>query len=398
MVTINPGRHKVSVKRVLIVYHYIAHYRKPVFLELCRSADIHYTIAACEDCNEPALKVLRCESAGVEISERWIALNNHWLFGRVLWQEGLMSVLRSTKWDAVILLGNVYFVSTWVAALLLRVRGVKVLMWTQGMLEYEWGVKGAIRRMFYGLADDMLLYGQRAKNFLINGGFDADHLHVVFNSLDYIAQANVRRELLLKSVRERRLDANLPIEGDVVVGIGRMTKIKRFDQLLQAFAILGSSNKDLYLVLIGDGPDLQLLKRMAGDLGIADRVEFRGACYEEADIGRTLSAASLFVNPGDTGLSCVHAMTYGVPVVTHDNMNRHGPEVEAVVAGVTGDFFAENSITELAELVQTWLVRLMDDSKRRHIASECMKVIDEGYTPAYQRKVINSAVHAALAR
>ena len=59
---------------VAVVYHYIAHYRKAVFNELCkdRNVDVRYSILADECSNIPSIKVLTSGlSSGENISKRW---------------------------------------------------------------------------------------------------------------------------------------------------------------------------------------------------------------------------------------------------------------------------------------------------------------------------------------
>src|SRR5205085_9067419 len=42
-------------------------------------------------------------------------------------------------------------------------------------------------------------------------------------------------------------------------------------------------------------------------------------------------SSSCFVYPGSIGLSLLHAFGYGLPVITHADRRRHGPEIAALV-------------------------------------------------------------------
>ena len=103
--------------------------------------------------------------------ECWIPLNNIWLRKNILWQRGLLPFLWRSRPKAVIFLGDSHFVSTWVSALLVRLRGGRVFMWTHGMLRREKGLKRAARLAFYSLAHGLLVYGHRAKNLLREAGY-----------------------------------------------------------------------------------------------------------------------------------------------------------------------------------------------------------------------------------
>ncbi|HRJ69728.1 MAG TPA: glycosyltransferase, partial [Beijerinckiaceae bacterium] len=87
-----------------------------------------------------------------------------------------------------------------------------------------------------------------------------------------------------------------------LVAVGRAVAKKGFDDLLQALALLPA---DLHwrLVHIGSGELRSDLKALSENLGIASRVEFRGALPQEAVIA-ALREADLFVLPckeGDAG-------------------------------------------------------------------------------------------------
>ena len=63
----------------------------------------------------------------------------------------------------------------------------------------------------------------------------------------------------------------LSVEPDqfLVTWLGRMTEIKRVDDLLRAFADLRGRGVDAVLALVGDGPNREGLEQLAERLGIA---------------------------------------------------------------------------------------------------------------------------------
>jgi hypothetical protein len=66
-------------------------------------------------------------------------------------------------------------------------------------------------------------------------------------------------------------------------------------------------------------------------------------------------AGDLVICPGAIGLLAVHAHAYGRPVVTSDNAEIHGPEIEAIVPGTTGELYRDGSVESLAEVAGTIL-------------------------------------------
>ncbi len=112
----------------------------------------------------------------------------------------------------------------------------------------------------------------------------------------------------------------------VVLYVGRLQARKRLDDLIRACAALPESLQPK-LVIIGDGPERQPLKSLAGLIYPA--TEFAGVKFG-ADLAPYFIAADLFVLPGTGGLAVQEAMSYGLPVVvaegdgTQDDLVRPG--------------------------------------------------------------------------
>ena len=96
------------------------------------------------------------------------------------------------------------FVSTWPAVLLARLMGKATYFWSHGVYGNEGAVKRSIRVAFYRLASGMLLYGAYSRDLLIEYGMRADRMHVIYNSLDYSKQRQLRDLKSEASVAEVR--------------------------------------------------------------------------------------------------------------------------------------------------------------------------------------------------
>src|SRR5690606_21734268 len=100
------------------------------------------------------------------------------------------------------------------------------------------------------------------------------------------------------------------------------------------------------VLLIGDGLFKKHLKSLTITLGISNQVSFYGSCYDEVILATSFINAIACVIPSAVGLSAVHALTYGCPVITDNNNIKHGPEVESVVENYTGKYYnAQNAIS-----------------------------------------------------
>ena len=142
------------------------------------------------------------------------------------------------------------------------------------------------------------------------------------------------------------------------------------------------------LLIIGEGPELSALKEIAQKEKIDHFIYFAGAIYGE-EVFRYLSLAKLSVIPGNVGLSAMHAMALGIPVISHDNFNIQMPEFEAIIEGVTGSFYEEGSIESLVSKIHYWVY----NKEALEMAKEqCLSVIASRYHVDHQIKVIQECL------
>jgi glycosyltransferase involved in cell wall biosynthesis len=379
---------------VAVVYHCFSHYREPVIRELCQQECPSYELVSGRTSDAPGVKQI--DHAKAELPEDqggypWRFVHNLWLGGPLLWQTGLIRLALSRKYRAIIYLGNSYFLSTWISAVLARLSGKRVLMWTHGLTRRESGIKSRLRRRFYKLAHALLLYGNWARKLLIEKGFDPERCYVVFNSLDYDAQKQVRSRITEQQCRQLRRDLFAEPDLPIAVFIGRLTHDKQLDLLLRACDLLSQRSQPINLLLIGDGSARADLEKMADEAGIRGRVAFYGACYEEATLGPLLQMSDVGVCPGPVGLTVMHSLAYGTPMIIHDDPEHQGPEFEAVVPGKTGLTFSRGSAESLADAIAEWLDRTASRSPE-HIRRDCHEMIERYYNPHMQTEVINTAV------
>jgi glycosyltransferase involved in cell wall biosynthesis len=385
-------------KRVAIVYHYLAHYREAVFAALSRSDTRHrYVIFSDRVSNIPSLATIppqKSRSVDPDGALDWRFIRNRWLTPNVLWQSGALRVALSREFDTVILLGNMRFLSTWMAALLARATGKRVLMWTHGVLRRERGAVGLARRLFYHLAHGLLLYGHRARDLLSEAGFAADRLYVVFNSLDTASQLRALAGQDDASLVAARRARGIPPSARLLVYVGRLVAGKELHLLPAAVSGLRARGHDVHLMLVGGGPGRADVERQVEELGVAPHVHFAGEVYSEMDLCPLIAAADLCVSPGAVGLTVMHALVYGTPVITHDDLDNQKPEFEAIQPGVTGALFRRGDVESLVTTIEAWLSVDRDRARERVM---CRESLLRFYTPMNQREIIDRAVDAVPA-
>lgn len=306
-------------------------------------------------------------------------LKNYWLNKNILiWQSEVLRLTAFSKFDYVMLLGEMYIISSWIVCLIAKIRGKKIYMWSHGLYGNESFIKKHIRLNFLKLADVIFLYENRAKKLLVKNGFDERTLDVVYNSLDFdIHQKHynkLKKEVKTK-VEKLFKDESLPI----ILFIGRVTEKKKIDILIGAINKLNQTKISYNLLIVGEGDNLKFYKDSNQKCIDSGWLNFYGKSYDTEETGQLIYNSDLCVSPGNIGLTAIHSLSYGTPVASHSNYNNQMPEVEAIIDGENGFLFKENDLVDLAGKINSWFFK-----KHKFNRDEIRKIVIEKYNPDNQ--------------
>lgn len=375
--------------RCAIVYPLFALYRVPIFQALVdtQTDDMEFCVFF-DPTHKSSIK-----KANPDLSQgkKWRAVKNINLGFGFVWQWGVLKIALGREFDTLIVLGDAYIVTNWILALICRLRGKKILFWTHGMYGNESKFKLLVRKTFYRLAHGFLLYGNLAKQLMVKNGFKPKNLHVIFNSLDFEKQQQVASTLREEDLQQTKRELFKEFaDAPVMIFIGRLIARKRLEMLIDACKKLDERGLSVNVLFVGDGTERGKLESRVSELGLEGRVVFSGPKYEEEEIGSLMQISSICVSPGDIGLTAIHTLTYGVPVITHDNFADHGPEFEAIQPGINGDFFRQGDVDSLANKIESWLRKhpVLDANLKSH----CAEVVAKYFNPGFQKQLIEKAV------
>ena len=379
---------------VAVMFSFFAHYREAIMRRLCRQErpGPRYTLIAGLRTNVPGLKIIDPALAARPVAGgglRWRIVRNFWLRNVYLWQTRVIRTTVSREFDTLIYFGHRGIVTTWISVLLARLLGKRTLFWGHAFRQDRSGPRGLSNLWFQKLPHGLLLVGNRARRIALAHGFRDETLYVVFNALDYDAQKHLRETIAPQRVARVRTGNFDHPDRPLLVTTARLDRRKRLDMLIDAVQRLADGGVDVNVLIVGDGESRAELAARIERLHLADRVKLPGACHDEDELCAMYSAADLCVIPGAAGLTVMHAMVYGTPVITHDDPDDHGPEFEAILPGRTGAFFRRDDTDDLARAIADWLAA---QTRRDAVRQECQRVIDTWYTPAFQAEIINAAV------
>jgi len=142
-----------------------------------------------------------------------------------------------------------------------------------------------------------------------NGLVDQNKVRVIYNSFptDRLPSLEKREQL--------RQHAKISPQEFVWLSVGRLHEVKNYPAALHALAGQGDHSRPWRYLVAGEGSEREELVRIAGDLGISERVEFLG---ERRDVADLLALADGFIlTSRSEGLpnALIEALASGLPIV-----------------------------------------------------------------------------------
>ena len=305
-------------------------------------------------------------------------IKNYFFFNRLFWQKGVINKIINDSPDIIIFLGEMTILTNWISVIICKLLDIEVWFWGHGIYGNESKLKLFFRKLFLKLPKRNLLYGNYAKSLLIKRGFDETKLSVVYNSLDFYKQDKFFKILENKNEKTKKLNERK------IIFIGRLTKKKKIEQLIKAIKILDRNNFIIELNIIGFGSIYKDLVKLVEDLSLS-RVNFLGEIHDERKISKLIYESDLCVSPGNVGLSAIHSITYGTPVITHDDFKYQMPEFEIIKLGVNGFFFQKDSIKDLAEKINLCFSKNFD---KKTVRQEILTK----YNPQTQKSIFDKLI------
>lgn len=258
--------------------------------------------------------------------------------GPFVWQKGL-SLKGLKRGDVVIVCGDVHQLSSLWISFKAKCCGVKVVWWghhkTASSSKYGVKIRLTLARL---ISDVMLTYTKTGVGYLLGEGFKETRVFATGNTINQIP--------IKEAIAQ--YDGKDPFGGRVGFLCCSVLREKvRLDLAIRALA--EDKLSGALLAVIGDGPAKDGCVMLAKELGVEDRIIWVGATRDQKVMAPWFLNAKAFVYPGSVGLSILHAMSYGLPVIAHDNAEHQMPEYEVMENGKTGLVFSEGDVKSLAD-------------------------------------------------
>jgi phosphatidylinositol alpha-1,6-mannosyltransferase len=216
-----------------------------------------------------------------------------------------------------------------------RLTGRPVLIYAHGEELTGWGRGNKYKAMCFALrhADKVIANSDFTRDVLVDMGVAQERIVIINPGVDTV---RFRPGLPCEDLRKQ---LGLGVKARLLLSVGRLSRRKGFDTVIQCMPALLAAGQDLHYAVIGIGEDRAYLERIADEAGVSDRVHLLGHVPMD-DLPRWYNACDLFVLvnrdiAGDTegfGLVFLEAAACGRVAVA----GKAGGTGAAVVDGVSG--------------------------------------------------------------
>ena len=190
-----------------------------------------------------------------------------------------------------------------------------------------------------------------------------------------------------KKVKELKEKLNISKDDFVITFVGRIAKEKNIDFLIDAHKDLVKKQKNIKLIIIGDGPELESFKKKAKRLNLEDNIVFTGKVpWEEVPIYYQLSSVFSTASTTETqGLTVIEAMAGGItPICIDDESFRN-----VIVDDLNGKIFKTKR--EYKKII----LDLFDDkTKLKRMSRQARLNAEVHSSKHYAEKVLDVYTHA----
>lgn len=172
-------------------------------------------------------------------------------------------------------------------------------------------IESIIDRLTVPLSDHIISNTKAGKSMMENFGVPSSDISVIRNAkyLDRYMDA---------PESDIRKDLNIPENSTLVGNVGRLIKRKGQYDLVEAWSKANFPQDNVFLVIVGDGPEYEEIQRKITKLGISDSVFLIG---HRDNVPELLHSFDVFVFPSHfEGLpgALIEAMAAGLPIIATD--------------------------------------------------------------------------------
>lgn len=360
---------------ICIITNIGTHYRYPIYQEMAKQLSCDFFLG--DHVLSPIKKFDYTALPGYKET-----LQNKF-FHNFYWQKGSIKLINE-NYMYYILDGEPYCLSSWMILLLAKLKGKKTIAWTHGWYGRENFIKRCLKKTFYNLHDKLLVYNEYAIRLMKEVGIHPQ-MYCIANSLDSDKEKAIRQTTQYSSIFKDHFKNDFP----TIIYCGRIQKWKKLEMVIDSIVALNNQGIMINAVFVGNDVENVNLESYAQKMNVEKQIWMFGPCYDDKTLAELFYNSQVCVSPGNVGLTAIHSLTFGCPVITHGDFPYQGPEFESIVPGKTGDFFIHDNVKDLTEKIRKWTS--LSQQERENVRQLAYQEIDNKWNIHYQISIIKKA-------
>lgn len=355
-------------QKVLLLINIISPYRIPLFNVISKERGFDFKIVALAEREKNRKWKIDKEKIKFDYQ---ILSGYHWFIWNkkreiaIHLSKGVFKKLLEYKPDIVITSGY-DSLAYWQAFLYCKLHRKKFILWNGTTLLSAGsirGFKGLLKRIIIKGADEYIVYGTKAKEYLEYLGVDDNKIHVSTNTVDMKYLRNKLMEYRNGEgfIKERELYPK-----HLLLYVGQLIRRKGINHLLRALNIL--RDPDIGLLVVGSGPEETNLKAFCKENKLQN-IFFKGFQQQEM-LPKYYVLADVFILPSFEevwGLVVNEALASGLYVLSS---KYAGVSYDLIKEGWNGEIFDPDNIKEIVRLIKWSKENIKDIRKRKDSVSQ----------------------------
>lgn len=160
-------------------------------------------------------------------------------------------------------------------------------------------------------ADKVITVSKKTREYVLKLGADRSKISVIYNGVDQNFFCPINKDRSRKKL-------GLPKNKIIILTVRRLVYKNGLDTLIESASLLIREYRNLLFIVIGNGPDRNIIAKRIKQLGINSNIRLTGFVPEEA-LPLYYNAADYFVLPSSSGeglpMVLLEAMACGLPVI-----------------------------------------------------------------------------------
>jgi len=358
------------MKKYLFILPVIPNYRLKLFRRVSEIFQNLEILAGTHQCIGPS---------SAKESNKIASLNHNviCLFSqKIMWQKNISLSSKYKKGDVVLISGNPRILTNYLIIVLAKYRGLKIVWYGQGWTAGSNNLRNFIKRIVMSFCDVVILYTEKEAQNINLFFFGDKKIHFLNNTVDTEDIFSIKKKIT-KNMLNNFLEQNSLEEKKIILFVGRLEGKESLNVLLDSFNKVLSKIENAFLVVIGSGSMTSEYKERSINNGISHNILWLGPEYKEKDLAYWFLVSHCFVYPGAIGLSLLHAFSYSLPVITHNNLKNHMPEISAFKDTHNGLMFKEGNDDDLANKIEKML---SDNDMRKNLSINALETVKDSFT------------------